>query len=114
PAYPRAARLASRCGGRGEAGTISATAAVTASATASSQVISQARPSGPCSAWRTTSIAAHSAGVVASATTTTSLGPANAEGTPTRPAEATSRLAWATRALPGPTITSTGRIDSVP
>ena len=49
-----------------------------------------------------------------SATTTTSDGPAKLEGTPTRPLEATSRLAWATRALPGPTMTSTGRIDSVP
>ncbi len=98
----------------GERGTISATAAVTASATASSQVTSQASPSGPCSAWSTTSIAAYGTGVVASATTTTSEGPANADGTPTRPADATSRFACATRALPGPTMTSTGAIDSVP
>ena len=53
-------------------------------------------------------MAAWSAGVEASATTTTSDGPANADGTPTSPWPATSRLAWATRALPGPTITSTG------
>ena len=59
-------------------------------------------------------MAACSGGVEASATTTTSDGPANADGTPTRPSPATSRLAWATRALPGPTMTSTGRIDSVP
>ncbi len=99
---------------RGEAATRSATAAVTASATCSSQVTSQARPSGPCSAWTTTSMAAHSTVVVASATTTTSDGPANDEGTPTTPVAATSRLAWATRLLPGPTMTSTGRIVSVP
>ena len=51
------------------------TASATASATASSHVISQARPSGPCSAWRTTSMAACSGGTVASAITTTSDGP---------------------------------------
>jgi hypothetical protein len=61
-----------------------------------------------------TSMAASVGGVEASATTTTSDGPANDEGTPTRPDPATSRLAWATRADPGPTMTSTGRIDSVP
>jgi hypothetical protein len=61
-----------------------------------------------------TSTAAQSGGVAASATTTTSDGPANDDGTPTNPWPATSRLAWATRAEPGPTITSTGRIDSVP
>ena len=59
-------------------------------------------------------MAARSGGVAASATTTTSDGPANEDGTPTRPRPATSRLACATRAGPGPTITSTGRIDSVP
>ncbi len=53
-------------------------------------------------------MAAKSTGVDASAITTTSDGPAKADGTPTSPAEATSRLACATRALPGPTITSTG------
>ena len=42
-------------------------------------------------------MAAHSGGVAASATTTTSDGPANDDGTPTRPWPATSRLAWATR-----------------
>ena len=59
-------------------------------------------------------MAAQADGVDASATTTTSDGPAKALGTPTSPADATSRLAWATRALPGPTMTSTGRIDWVP
>src|SRR4051812_6608945 len=97
---------------RGDSAMIRAIASVTASATASSQVTSQARPWGPCSAWTTTSTAAHSAGALPSATTTTSDGPANDDGTPTRPA--TSRLATATYTLPGPTITSTGRIDSVP
>ena len=43
-----------------------------------------------------TSIAAKSAATDRSATTTTSLGPANAEGTPTSPSCATSRLAMAT------------------
>ena len=99
---------------RGETGTSSATAATTASATASSQVSSQASPSGPCSACSSTSMAACSVGVEPSATTTTSDGPANADGTPTSPWPATSRLARATMALPGPTITSTGLIDSVP
>ena len=47
-------------------------------------------------------MAAHSGGVAASATTTTSDGPANDDGTPTRPWPATSRLACATRAEPGP------------
>ena len=74
----------------------SATAAATASATASSQVMSQARPSGPCSACTTTSMAAQSTGVEASATTTTSDGPANADGHADQPCRATSRLACAT------------------
>src|SRR2546428_7118990 len=59
-----------------------------------------------------TSMAANVDGAEPSATTTTSDGPANAEGMPTAPA--TSRLARATYTLPGPTITSTARIDSVP
>ena len=81
---------------RGDSATSRATASVTASATASSQVTSQARPSGPCSAWTMRSMAAQSAGTVSSATTTTSDGPAKADGTPTTPSAATSRLARAT------------------
>ena len=99
---------------RGLAATIRATAASTAARTSSSQQISQASPSGPCSAWSTMSTATSSVTALASAMTTTSDGPAKLEGTPTRPELATSRLACATRALPGPTITSTGRIESVP
>ena len=74
--------------------------------------MSHANPSGPCSAWRITSIAAKSAGVVASAITTTSLGPAKAAATPTAPA--TSCLAMATYLLPGPQMTSTAATESVP
>ena len=44
--------------------------------------------------------------------TTTSLGPAKAAATPTVPA--TSCLASATYLLPGPQMTSTAGIDSVP
>src|SRR4051794_7893526 len=89
-----------------------ATSAVTRSAYASSHVISHASPSGPCSACSTTSIAASCGRTEPSPTTTTSDGPANDDGTPTTPA--TSRLARATYTLPGPTMTSTGRIVSVP
>src|SRR5439155_6680423 len=71
-------------------------------------------PSGPCSACTITSIAASSGAVVSSAMTTTSDGPANADGMPTRPSAATSRLATATYTLPGPTTMSTAGIDSVP
>ena len=67
----RAAASAARCPRR---------PAATPSATASSQVMSQARPSGPCSAWSTTSMAAQSTGVEASATTTTSDGPGERAG----------------------------------
>ena len=86
--------------------------AATASATSSDQVSSQARPSGPCSAWTTRSMAASSGGVPGPAITTTSEGPAKAEATPTTPD--TWRLASATYRLPGPTMTSTGSMDSVP
>ena len=85
---------------------------MTASATSSDQVSNQARPSGPCSAWTTRSMAAMAAGVAGPAITTTSEGPAKAEATPTTPD--TWRLASATYRLPGPTMTSTGSIDSVP
>ena len=61
-------------------------------------VTSHARPSGPCSACTTTSMAAHSGGTVSSATTTTSDGPANAAGTPTTPR--TSSWAMDTQRLP--------------
>ena len=61
--------------------------AVTASATSSDQVTSQARPSGPCSAWTTRSMAASSAGVSGPAITTTSEGPAKAEATPDHPGD---------------------------
>ncbi len=57
-------------------------------------------------------MAASSVGVPGPAITTTSDGPAKAEATPTRPE--TCRLASATYRLPGPTITSTPSIDSVP
>ena len=57
---------------------------------------------------------AQATGTDESATTTTSEGPAKDEGTPTTPLLATSRLAWATRLPPGPTMTSTGRMLSVP
>ena len=89
-------------------------ASVMRSAASSDQVTSHARPSGPCSICTIRSMAAKSTGVVSSAITTTSDGPANDDGTPTKPLDATSRLAWATRAPPGPTMTSTGRIVSVP
>ena len=78
---------------RGETATISATASVMRVAASGDQVTSQARPSGPCSAWTRMSTAAYSTGVTWSATTTTSEGPAKADGTPTRPSWATSRLA---------------------
>ncbi len=68
-------------------------------------------PPGPCSACARRSAAANSAGALPSATTTTSEGPAS-ESMPTTPA--TSRLAAATYAFPGPTTTSTGRMLSVP
>ena len=74
-------------------------------------VTSQARPSGPCSAWTIRSIATSRASAAPSATTTTSM-PAKADGTPTWPL--TSCLAMATYRLPGPTMTSTGSTDSVP
>src|SRR5664280_678856 len=79
---------------------------------ADAQVISQAMPSGPCSACTTRSMAAHSVGVSGPAITTTSDGPAKAEATPTTPE--TWRLASATWRLPGPTMTSTGSMDWVP
>ena len=97
---------------RGASATIRTTSASTASATSSSHVTNQARPFGPCSAWTTTSTAAKGAGTEASATTTTSDGPAKADGTPTSPA--TSRLARATYMFPGPTMTSTAGTVSVP
>ena len=86
-----------------------------ASATASSQVMSQARPSGPCSAWSDDV----DGGPARPAwrrrrPPRPRTGRRTRDGTPTSPADATSRLACATQALPGPTMTSTGRIDSVP
>ena len=74
--------------------------------------MSQASPSGPCSACTSTSMAANAGGVVASATTTISDGPAKAAATPTSPA--TSRLAMATYRLPGPAMTSTAPMVAVP
>ena len=62
--------------------------------------MSQASPSGPCSACTTRSIAANSTGTVSSAITTTSEGPANEAGIPTAPR--TSRLASDTQRLPAP------------
>ena len=97
---------------RGASAVSRAISASTASATDSSQVISHDRPSGPCSAWTITSMAAKSGGAVASATTTISDGPAKAAAMPTSPA--TSRLARATYRLPGPAMTSTAGIVSVP
>src|SRR5438067_8221994 len=44
----------------------------------------------------------------------TSDGPVNADGTPTTPSDATSRLAVATHALPGPTMTPAAATLSVP
>src|SRR5579864_8356101 len=82
------------------------------SATSGSQATSQATLSGPCSTCTIRSMAAYSSGADPSTTTTTSLGPAKLDGTPTEPA--TSRLATDTYTFPGPTITSTGRTDSVP
>ncbi len=82
---PPSASVASMSVRRSAPATISAMASSTASATASSQVMSQARPPGPCSAWTTMSTAHSSAGTESSPTTTTSDGPANAAGTPTRP-----------------------------
>src|SRR5664280_579705 len=111
-AKPPTPRVASRSARLADWPTIRSTWAVTASATASDQVISQAMPSGPCSACTTRSMAAHSVGVSGPAITTTSDGPANAEVTPTTPE--TWRLASATYRLPGPTMTSTGSMDSVP
>ena len=113
-AKPASASVASMWARRGLAATIRPTASSTAARTSSSQQISQARPSGPCSACSTMSTATSSTLAAPSATTTTSDGPAKLDGTPTSPLDATSRLACATRALPGPTMTSTGRIDSVP
>ncbi len=57
-------------------------------------------------------MAASSGRVSGPAMTTTSDGPAKAEGTPTMPD--TWRFASATYRLPGPTMTSTASIDSVP
>ena len=107
---PRAWPASRRDGG--DRSTIWPMASQTASAHLSSQVTSQARPPGPCSACSTTSVAAAAGGQVASAITTISDGPANAEATPTSPA--TSCLAVATQAFPGPATTSAGRIVSVP
>ncbi len=92
--YPPVPRVASRSARRGDAATSRSTSASMASAASGDHVTSQARPSGPCSAWTTTSMAAHATGVASSATTTTSEGPAKAEGTPTIPD--TWRLASAT------------------
>ena len=61
------------------------TSELTAVATSSSHVTNQARPSGPCSAWTTRSMAAISGGASGPATTTISEGPAKAEATPTTP-----------------------------
>ncbi len=81
------------------------------SITSGSHATRTAAPPGPCSAWASRSAAANSAGTEPSATTTTSDGPAY-DSMPTMPA--TSRLARATYRLPGPTITSTGRMVAVP
>ena len=61
------------------------TSSMTAANSDSSQVTSQARPSGPCSAWTTRSMATNSGGAPGPATTTISDGPANDEATPTTP-----------------------------
>src|SRR5256885_9387357 len=95
-AYPPLARVDSISSRRGDAATSLATDSVMASAASGDQVMSQARPSGPCSACTTRSMAAYSTGVVSSATTTTSEGPAKDDGTPTTPSWATSRLATET------------------
>ena len=92
--YPPLPSVASRSARLGDAATNRSTSASMASAAAADHVTSQARPSGPCSAWTTRSMAAHATGVAASATTTTSEGPAKADGTPTIPD--TCRLASAT------------------
>ena len=82
-----------------------------ASATASSHVMTATAPPGPCSACASRSAATSVGSTVASATIATSDGPAK----PSMPTTARPlRFASATYALPGPTITSTGGIDSVP
>ena len=92
---------------------MAASSASIASATDSLQVTTIAVPPGPCSAWAARSDATSAGGASSSATTTSSDGPAG-DSMPTTPAPATSRLAMLTNTLPGPTTTSTGRIDSVP
>ena len=65
--WPDERRVPSMSDRRGASATRRPMAASTSSATASSHVTSHARPSGPCSAWRITSIAANSAGLEPSA-----------------------------------------------
>src|ERR1035437_10070752 len=99
-AYPPVPRVASRSPRRGDAWTMRSTWAVTASATSSDQVMSQARPSGPCSACTTRSMAASSGGVSGPALTTTSARPAKAAAPP--PPAGPLRLGLGPVAVPGP------------
>ena len=111
--YPPVRSVASRSARRGEAATIRSTSASMASAASADHVTSQAKPSGPCSAWTTTSIAAHATGVVVVGDHHDLRGPGEGGGDAHhRPTPG----AWPRprSGCPGPAMTSTGRIDSVP
>ena len=88
-----------------------ATSAATAAASAASRLSRIASLSGPCSACASRSAAHWPASAVASAITTTSLGPA---GRSIAHALETSSFAAVTQRFPGPTILSTRAIVSVP
>jgi predicted TIM-barrel enzyme len=98
-------------GTEGRCGTIRSIASRAALSIPSSAEIRASKPSSPCSAWARRSSAIGSGSCPASATTTSSLGPA----IPSMPTSPTScRFASCTHGLPGPAITSTGGTDSVP